>query len=319
MVGKTSLVKAVARRVDRPTIYVNLWGARGTQGLIDAFLAGLNASRPVRSRVARILQRVEGVSIGPAGITLASKAKSLRTLWDLVRTIGEESGRSVVILDEVQELAAISGPLLKALANLFNTRPEIVFVFTGSIFGLLRTLLEPSAGSPLFGRSPASLRLEPFPRETSVEFLSRGFTEYRLSVPRTTLEAVVDRSIDGIPGWLTLYGNSVAVQVMESDRAERATLIEGKKVARSEIAHFLEHRPTELYWPALRAMTSELTWTELRDTLSARRGGRVNDNTVGHVLRSLREANLIVDRDHHHIIGDPMVRAFVRETDRPPR
>jgi uncharacterized protein len=319
MVGKTSLAKAAVRGSGRPSVYVNLWGARGTAGLLDAFRNGLNASRPLLRRVARALARVEGLSIGPAGISLSPATKPLRTVWDLVNVIGTELDRSVIILDEVQELAAISGPLLRALANVFSSHPGVGFVFTGSQFGILRTLLEPPEDSPLFGRPPAEIRLQPFSRETSLGFLQRGFREYGRPFSSEQLQATVDRSLDGIPGWLTLFGNNVAVRRMSAEEAERATTREGKRVAASELAHFFSGRPPELYWAALRCLTSEASWSEVRTTLRSRRGPALNDNTVATVLRSLRSANLVVEEAHRYRIDDPMVRTFVRDNTRPPR
>ncbi|MFZ3355625.1 MAG: ATP-binding protein [Thermoplasmata archaeon] len=319
MVGKTSLAKAVTRRGKRPVVYVNLWGARGTQGLLDAFVHGLNSSQTLSDRLRKAFARVEGISIGPAGITLSPRDRPLRTMWDLVNVIGEQSKRSVIILDEVQEVAAISGALLKALANVFNTHPEVVFLFTGSYFGILHTLLEPAQDSPLFGRPPASMRLNPFDVETSVGFLTRGFEEYRIRPTPQSLDWVVRRSLDGIPGWLTLYGNNVAVSRMSPEVGERAAVQDGKKVARTELVHFLERRTAGLYWDALRALASEVSWGELRAALSARRGTRVNDNSVRNVVQTLLYANLIVETEHRYSISDPMMRAFVRDNPRPPR
>src|SRR5579859_553531 len=319
MMGKTSLALAALHRAGRPGVYVNLWGARGAPGLLNAFVQGLNANRTLLARVRRALQRVDGVSVGAAGITLAARTHPMRTLWDFVGLIAEESERAIVILDEVQELASISGPLLKMLANIFATHPKVVFVFTGSYFGLLRMLLEPPSHSPLFGRSPAHLRLDPFPRETSVSFLEAGLKEYGIRPPRERLEALVDRSLDGVPGWLALYGSHVAVQRLSSEAAERLTVREGKKVVRNELAHFLESRQPAPYWTTLRALMPEATWTELRNALSARQGAAVNDNSVRRILRSLLDANLIVEREHRYSIGDPMVRAYVRDTTSPPR
>ncbi|MGC2289247.1 MAG: ATP-binding protein [Thermoplasmata archaeon] len=314
MVGKTSLAKAAASQSRRSVIYVNLWGAKGTSGLLNALLHGINASKPLLQRLQGAFRRVEGVTVAGAGISLTPRPRPLRTVSDLVSVIGEEAGHSVVILDEVQELAAVSGALTKMLANVFNTHPEVVFLFTGSHFGLLRTLLEPPTDSPLFGRSPARIQLEPFDRDTSIGFLEHGFKEYHLQPNRESIGAVVDRSLDGIPGWLTLYGSNVAVQGMTPEEAERASVREGKRVARSELIHFLESRDVSMFWPALRRLTSTTTWTELRSVLSAQRGSPVNDHSVGSILRALRDANLIVESNHQYLIRDPMVRAFVRDS-----
>jgi uncharacterized protein len=318
MVGKTSLVKAASGAGGRPTVYVNLWGAHGTEGLLNAFLNGLGSNRPLLKRLQGALRRVTGVSLVGSGITLAPTAHPMGAMADLVSVIGEEAPRSVIILDEVQELAPSSGALLKVLANVFNTHPEVVFLFTGSYFGILRTLLEPPADSPLYGRSPVRFDLDAFDRPTSIGFLERGLREFDLPADREGLGAIVDRSLDGIPGWLALFGNGVAVQRLSLAEAERATLREGRKVARSELAHFLKPRDTATYWRALRVLTSPTSWTELREALVARRGGHVNEHTVGNVLRALRDAGLIVESNHQYQIRDPMVRSFVRSTSRAP-
>ena len=318
MVGKTSLAKATAHQSGRPTVYVNLWGARGSEGLLGAFVNGLNAKKSLLRRIQGAVRRVTGVTIAGTGVTLGPVPRPMGAMADLVSILGEEAAKSVIILDEVQELAAISGALLRVLANVFNTHPEVVFLFTGSYFGVLRALLDPPADSPLFGRPPVRIQLEPFERATSVAFLDKGLGEYGLSVDREALGSVVDRSLDGIPGWLTLFGNRLAVQRESLPDAERATVEEAKKVARSEIGHFLEGRPRETYWRALRVLTAPTSWSELRTSLSARQASVVNDNTVRGVLRGLRDAGLISETDHQYRIRDPMVRRYVSETSRAP-
>lgn len=316
MVGKTSLIKAAARRIHRPVVYVNLWGATGIRGFIDAFVLGLNSNRRLLGRIRGRLRGLEGVSIGPAGISVAAPKRQLRTVWDLLNVIGSEAGNSVIELDELQEISAATGPILKMLANLFNARPEIGFVFTGSRFGLVRTLLDPKPSSPLFGRSPAELRLKPFGHDSSVDFLERGFAEYSLESSRSELGSLVDRALDGIPGWLALYGNHVAVERLSPEVAEGRTVEEGKKVARDELNHFLEGRSAANYWPALRILVGGATWSEVRQVLTSRRGSTVNDHTVGGILESLEAASLLAHTGDRYELSDPMVRAYVASSSR---
>jgi uncharacterized protein len=319
MVGKTSLIRAASGRIRRPTVYVNLWGAKGTSGIVQAFVHGLNSNRSLLAKARRAIRRVEGISLGPGGISVSAPLRPLKTVWELLDAIGDEAGRSVIELDEVQEVAASSGTVLKMLANVFNAHPGVSFVFSGSRFGLIRTLLEPGAESPLFGRAPATLRLEPFEPEVSVDFLEAGLREYRMSIPRPQLAALRDRTLDGLPGWLTLFGNHLAVEHMGLAEAEAATLAEGKKVARTELAHFTERRDPRVYWDALRLLSTGATWSELRDRLSARRGARVNDNTIRNVLQSLQAAEFIAKADDRYVVRDPMVRALVEGGARPRR
>ena len=318
MVGKTSLLKAASRRFERPAIYVNLWGARGTLGFVNAFVHGLNSSRSLVSKLRGVVRRLEGLAVGPGGISVTAPHRPLRTVWDLLNSIGQEAGRSVIEFDEMQEVAAASGSILRMLGNVFNTHPEVSFVFSGSRFGVVRTLLDPPDESPLFGRPPATLRLDPFDAATSVAFLEKGLSEYGRRVPTQVLAGVVERSLDGIPGWLALFGTHVAVERMAVEEAERTTIREARRVVRAELSHFLAGRDARTYWATLRLSASGASWSEIRAGLSARRGTEVNDNTVRNILRSLSAAQLIDEADGRYRIPDPMVRSYVVASSRPP-
>src|SRR5215471_7717232 len=62
MVGKTSLIRAAAKRFRRPTVYISLWGAVGTLGFIEAVVQGLNANRTVLGKIRARIRGVEGLS-----------------------------------------------------------------------------------------------------------------------------------------------------------------------------------------------------------------------------------------------------------------
>ena len=180
------------------------------------------------------MERIEGLSVGPGGVSVAAPKKPLRTMWDLLGIMGRQKGNYVIEWDEVQELATISGHLLKMLANIFNTYPNMTFVFTGSIFGLMKTLIEPKSSSPLYGRSPAKLYLRPFEKKKAIDFLDKGFQEYGMKVPNDLLTNVIEERLDGIPGWLALYGNNAAVRRLPLEKALDETISEGLKIVREE-------------------------------------------------------------------------------------
>jgi uncharacterized protein len=319
MVGKTSLVKAVRNRLRLPGAYVNLWGVRSVQGLVEGLISGVNESASLRARLVRAARRVEGFTAGPAGLSLAAPRAPLKSAWDLLNLLGTEKRDCLVVLDEVQELSANSGALLRLLGNLFNTRPNIVFVFTGSLVGLSRTLLEPTTDSPLFGRAPVALSLGPFDRPTAARFLAQGASEHHLSLPAPAIEAALDGPLDGTPGWLTLYGNHVAVQRLSPERALQETIREGRKVAAAELAQFLSNHDPRLYWPALKAIAAGASWAAVRDYVGRGVGGTVNDGTVLRILRALESSYLVRHVEERYELVDPMVRAYLVEAGRPPR
>ena len=311
MVGKTSLVKVANTRLGHDAVYVNLWGARSTQGLLNALVNGLNSSRSLSQRIRDGVQRIEGLSLGPGGVSVAAPKKPMKTMWDLLNVIGGLKGDHVIELDEVQELAVISGQLNKMLGNIFNTCPNVVFVFTGSIFGLMKTLIEPGSSSPLYGRPPARVYLRPFDGKKSVDFLERGFDEYRMKVSTDVTAKVVEERLDGIPGWLTLYGNNVAVRKLPLDKALDETVAEGLKIVRDELNHFLKGRGRQAHISALKAAATRARWSEVKGAMAARRGSSVNDGTVSKVLEGLKAAMLIDEQEGVYNVNDPILRTLL--------
>ncbi|GBC73844.1 hypothetical protein HRbin04_01251 [archaeon HR04] len=233
----------------------------------------------------------------------------MATIWDLLAAIGEEGDCLVIELDEVQELSSISNHLLPLLANIFNTYPKIVFIFTGSIFGLMKALLEPRSTSPLYGRSPARLYLQPFTKEKAIEFLRRGFNEYNKPIKDIEMEAV--ERLDGIPGWLTLYGNNVAVRNIPHRIALEETVAEGTKIVKDELEHFLEGRDRILYITALKAMAISARWRDVKNVIETRRGGSVNDATIYNIIENLKAAMLIGEDEGVYVVKDPILRSLL--------
>jgi AAA+ ATPase superfamily predicted ATPase len=234
----------------------------------------------------------------------------MTTTWDLLAAIGKQAGDCVIELDEVQELAAISGHLLKLLANIFNTYPTTVFVFTGSMFGLMKTLLEPGPSSPLYGRSPAKLFLQPFERERAVEFLKKGIQEYRQAIKEDLINEAVER-LDGIPGWLTLYGNNITVRKLPHQEALKETISEGIKIVEDELKHFLDGRDQTAYLAALKAAATPAHWNEIKGAIEIRKGSPVNDATVYNTLQNLKAAMLIEEKENVYRVNDPMLRTLL--------
>jgi AAA+ ATPase superfamily predicted ATPase len=308
MLGKTSLLKAAGATLNRQNIkviYVNLWGARGTNDFLRALARALNQEKSVIDKIKSA--QIQGVTVGPNGISVALTKKPMETLWDLLDALGRQKEHYVIQLDEVQELIAISGRLLKILANLFNTHSNITFVFTGSMFGIIKTLLEPNSASPLYGRSPAKLMVQPFNSEISKQFLKKGFHECRTPASDVLIDNAVER-LDGIPGWLTLYGNKVCVQRLKNEDALKETITEASRIVNDELEHFFQNRDRLAYSTALKAAAISASWTEIKNAVSQAKGCIVNDVTVYRILANLKGAMLIVQDGGKYRVEDPMLR-----------
>ena len=312
MVGKTSLIKAANSKLGFQTVYVNLWGARGIQGLLGSLVNAINSSSSLTGKFKDFAGRIEGLSIGPGGISVTSPKRPLTAVWDLLDLLGRQGGKLVIELDEVQELSNVSGQFLKILANIWNTHRNIEFVFSGSMFGLIRTLLSPkSSKSPMYGRPPAEVVLTRFDKKRAEEFLKRGFKECRVKVPNEVLSQSIEDHLDGMPGWLTLYGNCVAVRRQSLQKALKTTVDEGRNVVRNELQHFLEGRDKTLYVAALKATAGGASWSTVKQFIEAARKTPVSGPTVQNVLSNLVDGFLVEHADETYRVIDPMLKNLI--------
>ncbi len=118
----------------------------------------------------------------------------------------------VIGIDEAQYLRFYGSrggrESLALLAYAYDNLGNLRFILTGSEVGLLHDFLGlDEYESPLYGRSYREVRLMPFSRDLSIEFLRQGFSEAGVEVSKEELERAVD-VFDGIPGWLVDFGRA---------------------------------------------------------------------------------------------------------------
>jgi AAA+ ATPase superfamily predicted ATPase len=319
MIGKTSLMKvALSELSNKYTgVYANLFGTKGLGSMLVALVNALNSTRGTIDKFKSFLAGIEEFHIGPDGISLRSSSKPVTTMFDLFSALGRTGDHFVIALDEVQELAAVSPHLLKILGNVFNTYRNIQFVFSGSNFGLIRVLLEPGPESPLYGRSPTKLALKPFTKDVSVAFLKSGLHECGMEFGGKRIDAVVER-LDGLVGWLTLFGHNLAVKRLAYEVALRETVEEGKMIVRSELDHFLEGRDKRLYLAVLRAIVIKeplgAKWGEVKREVEVELKQVLNPASLLNVTEGLRRAGMVTEEDGTYRIVDPLLREVVSST-----
>ncbi|WP_243674847.1 ATP-binding protein [Vulcanisaeta distributa] len=245
--GKSSLVKVLmSEEKDVIWIYLDLRKYEGYayityKHLLNEFERALN-TWPKFLR--ELLRGIRGVNISGSGFEIRlswSKDRvELADLFDRLSSISEREGRRVIIVfDESQELRKLKGgfnilyPLAYAYDNL-----KLSFIFTGSQIGMVyRFLRLKDPSSPLFGRAMFEVRVNPFTKEQSIEFLKAGFREVGISVSNNLLEGVYDE-LGGIPGWLTYYGFNY-LQFGDHEEAIKRTLEYAVQLVRQEFENFL--------------------------------------------------------------------------------
>jgi AAA+ ATPase superfamily predicted ATPase len=280
MVGKSSLVKTFVKEHDG--IYINLSGTRGFKDLIASIASQL------------------GYSLKELSLDL----KFLEFKWSrIAEDIFSRLKNKIVALDEVQYVSSIH--FLRLLKRIWDTYPNIRIIFTGSMVGLINKLLNPSPSSPLYGRKPAVLNLQPFSKEKSKEFLIRGFNEFNINVSTEEIEKVVER-LNGYPGWLAYFGNFRCIRKLDFDNSLRSVIDEGVKIFEEEIENFLQGKKRENYIKALRMISLGARWSELKKEFM------VNNKVLRDILMNLKNAMLIAEDDGYYYIPDPVLRIAIK-------
>ncbi|MEM0374109.1 MAG: ATP-binding protein [Sulfolobaceae archaeon] len=297
-IGKTSLVKVVLNELKKKHrfkgIYINLRGVRSLNGLLNSLLSQINLLR------LSVDVKVNFV-IGSAGIRVKKGAKTVNSLIELLNSLHD----SILALDEVQELSKASKQFLDVLGNVFSTNPKIRFIFTGSYIGVMRTLLNPPSNSPLHGRPPAVLVLKPFDEERAKEFLRKGMEELNVKFNR---EDEVVKKLDGVVGWLTLFGNLYAVRGLSFNEALKETVEEGKKIMAEEFRHFLGDKVNkELYIEIMKTIKIVSRWKEIKRGVEIALG-KIDDKVFSNALENLVKSSFVEKRNGEYVITDPILR-----------
>jgi hypothetical protein len=299
MTGKTSLVKTFvaekSRRGDVMALYVNLLGAKGIRDFVAKLSESL--SHKVTSRE---------ISLKLPFVEVTSSSRLVEGIFSQLRSTKKDV---VIVLDEVQELYRVSGQFLKMLKMIHDTYSRARFIFTGSMFGLMRTLLQPKTSSPMYGRKPAKIELAPFPEEVSMNFLRRGFKELGARIEEEELKEAVGM-LDGYVGWLTYYGNFRCVRKIGRETALEEVVNEGKKVVNEELKNFLKGKNKGAYITVLRSAALGARWSDIKRALE-RKFGEFNNKRVSDILNVLVASMLVEKRGRMYVIPDPVLKRAV--------
>jgi hypothetical protein len=155
--------------------------------------------------------------------------------------------------------------------------------------------------------------LQPFDRETASEFLSKGLRECNQTVDKKKTNEAIE-ILDGVPGWLTLYGNNLVVRKLTHQNALQETVAEAGKIINDEIEHFLLRRDRTLYIAVLKAATNSARWSEIKTAIEAVKGNTINDSTVNNTIENLEAAMLITEKEKVYRVTDPILQTLLRNS-----
>lgn len=298
-IGKTSTMKVVINEMKRrrkiPGIYLNLRGITSLNSLLSHLLTEIN-----KGKIEWNFHVNVNLILTSAGIEVRRGSRVVNSLVELLNS----SGEIVIGLDEVQELYPVSRQFLEVLGNVFSTNPKVHILFSGSYVGVVETLLNPPSNSPLHGRPPVEVKLEPFTRDESRNFLERGMQEAGVHFDKFE---VID-TLDGIVGWLTLFGNFYALRKLDYATSLKETVEEAKKILQDEFNHFLSRKGNrKLYCEIMRVLKVAGRWKEIKRGVEIELG-KIDDKEFSSALQNLVKYNFVVKTPEEYRISDPLMR-----------
>ncbi|MGC9137298.1 AAA family ATPase [Caldivirga sp.] len=186
---------------------------------------------------------------------------------------------------------------------------NVTFILTGSEVGLLYDLIgveDPK--SPLFGRFFYEIDVNRFTRDEAIDFLTRGFRETGIDVPRDVIEILVDM-FNGIPGWLiyaaNLYLRGIKDLTMVREAAVNEALNELNNFIRVKANYStINARRTAI---ALKCIANgNDAWSKVAECVEDQEGASVSTASLGNIIASLEKLSII--KDYKYL--DPVYNAF---------
>ena len=307
--GKSSLlnvalgetpVKSV--KIDARKVYSQL-GSVPQSALAELVLKGYLRAFP-RERIKEALKGIRGVRIAGVGLELSvDKRVNLSEVLERINSLGE---RFIIAIDEAQYLRFSNARYPELIAWATDELENISFILTGSEVGLLEDFLRiHDPESALFGRAHVEIRLKRFERHQSLDFLRKGFEEIELRVRDEELEEAVDE-LDGIVGWLTLYGYNRYLGLSHRE-ALRRLKEDAKKLIMSEFSKLKELSPR--YELTMRAVANgRYRWKEIKETVEILEGRRIDDKNFSNILNNLVRYGYLEKTVEGYFIPDPLVK-----------
>ncbi|WP_461865373.1 AAA family ATPase [Thermococcus sp.] len=261
-----------------------------------------------REKARTLIRNIKGVRFLGMGVDVETD-KSVN-LHEVLERIDSTNERFIIAIDEAQYLRFSLARYPELIAWALDELQNVSFVLTGSEVGLLEDFLKMhDPNSALFGRLHVEIMLKRFERYQSVNFLERGFAEIGMDVTKEEIEEVVDE-LDGIVGWLTLYGYNRYLGLGHAN-ALRKLREDAKKLILSEFSKLknLSHR----YELAMRAVANgKHRWKEIKETVELLEGKRIDDKNFSNILNNLIRYGYLEKTVGGYLIPDPLVEHAFR-------
>lgn len=317
--GKTSFVNVALSECGCPFAFLDLRGLPFNPSYVDIVrrleAAFRRIDRKWISDLSEALKHLKGVSVlgselsfewGKAGVDLAE------FFGEIDSCAAEKKKKFVIAFDEIQVVRGDKW-MLRFLAHVVDSYHNIVVGVTGSEVGVLFDFLGfDQPDSPLYGRHFVQVQMKNFSAGMAKEFLVSGFKQIKLEPSAEVLEYAIKR-LDGVPGWLTLFGVRCRDRNACSKELVDEVASEAGKLAREEVLKIVAL--SRRYGVALNflAKIGEASWSQIKSVIETKEARSVTNHAVTTILRNLCNMGIIMETDNRYVISDTLLIEGIRE------
>lgn len=317
--GKTSFVNVALSECGCPFAFLDLRGLPFNPSYVDIVrrleAAFRRIDRKWISDLSEALKHLKGVSVlgselsfewGKAGVDLAE------FFGEIDSCAAEKKKKFVIAFDEIQVIRGDKW-MLRFLAHVVDSYHNIVVGVTGSEVGVLFDFLGfDQPDSPLYGRHFVQVQMKNFSAGMAKEFLVSGFKQIKLEPSAEVLEYAIKR-LDGVPGWLTLFGVRCRDRNACSKELVDEVASEAGKLAREEVLKIVAL--SRRYGVALNflAKIGEASWSQIKSVIETKEARSVTNHAVTTILRNLCNMGIIMETDNRYVISDTLLIEGIRE------
>ncbi len=294
-VGKTSLMSVLFHELKGLKVWIDGRILKDPKrDIFNILNKSLNSDQPA------IFGNINSLNFNFAGLGLEFNMD--KSSMDIERRISKYKGTIYVFIDEAQRS---SKDLSDVLSYFYDRHRNVRFILSGSEVGLLREIIGVNDPEhPLFGRYILEVKMNRLDRDRAFDFLKLGFEQVGEEISVDEIFKVLDE-LDGLIGWLTLYGYERAI--LKNSDALLKTKNLAKEIVAQELEHFLKNKHTkQLYIEILRNANS-VGWSNLYDRVNQRLKRYVNESSFSSALENLLKYSFLEKRMNKYVIADPLI------------
>ena len=292
-VGKTSLMNIFFNKYNKNSLWID---GRMIKNPIREIPFLLNERVKTKQN---IIGQIEGVGVSAFGMGVNINVK--KSDFYYIDNFSKNKEHFYIFIDEAQR--SNSKELADFISYVYDKVKNISFILSGSEIGLLEEVVGTyDATHSLYGRQILYIDMNRLDRSGSEDFLKKGFEQLNMKIDSKELTSVVNE-LDGLIGWLTLYGYNRCIVNKKNPLIETVNV--AHRIAEVELQNFLNTRKNKKLYSYLLRYIDGKSWTEL-DVILSSKIGKVNPNSLSSALSVLEDYSFIYKKDGLYYISDPL-------------